>query len=132
MLKEGTKGKLTKDANLKYDSYGSARPDGKSTQTLKSGTSVEITKVIDNPKPGQTHSVQINNAGWIEPRSVFVMPESVKGIIPGASSAASKPAATASKPSITINKPATTGNKPGATGTKPGSSAVKPGAAKTK
>ena len=56
---------LIKDVNLKYDSYGSSRPDGKPTKTLTRGTLVEITKVIDNPKSGQTHPVHINNAGWI-------------------------------------------------------------------
>ena len=65
-MKAGMKVTLVKDANLKYDSYGSARPDGKTTKTLTAGTEVEITKVVDNPKPGQTHTVHVNNAGWIE------------------------------------------------------------------
>ena len=61
---------LVKDANLKYDSYGSGRPDGKPTKTLPAGTTVEITKVIDNPKHGQTHPVHVNNAGWIQADAV--------------------------------------------------------------
>ena len=65
-MKAGTKATLTKDANLKYDSYGGARPDGKPTQTLKAGTQVEITKVVENPKPGQTHPIHINGIGWIK------------------------------------------------------------------
>ena len=82
-MKAGDKATLAKDVTLKYDSYGSARPDGKSTQTLKAGTKVDVTKVVDNPKPGQTHSVQINNAGWVEAKAVFVVPESIKGLKPG-------------------------------------------------
>ena len=64
-MQVGTKVTLTKDANLKYDSYGSGRPDGQSTQTLKAGTTVEITNIVNNPKPGQTHPVHVNNIGWI-------------------------------------------------------------------
>ena len=69
-MQAGMKVTLSKDANLKYDSYGAGRPDGKPTQTLKAGTQVEITKVVDNPKPGQTHTVHVNNAGWIEASAV--------------------------------------------------------------
>lgn len=65
-MQVGMKVTLVKDANLKYDSYGADRPDGKPTQTLKAGTQVEITKIVDSPKPGQTHTVHVNNAGWIE------------------------------------------------------------------
>ena len=64
-MQVGTKITLTKDANLKYDSYGSGRPDGQTTQTLKAGTQVEITNIVNNPKPGQTHPVHVNNIGWI-------------------------------------------------------------------
>ena len=66
------KGVLTKDANLKYDSYGSARPDGKPTQTLKAGTPVEINNVVAAPKPGQTHTVHVNGVGWIEADAIKV------------------------------------------------------------
>ena len=69
-MQVGTKVILTKDANLKYDSYGSERPDGKSTQTLKAGTQVEITNIVDNPKPGQTHPVHVNGIGWISANAV--------------------------------------------------------------
>jgi len=65
-LAVGMKGVLIKDANLKYDSYGSGRPDGKSTKTLPVGTAVEITHLVSNPKPGQTHTVHVNGVGWIE------------------------------------------------------------------
>ena len=64
-MKAGSKGILVKDANLKYDSYGSPRPDGKSTKTLTAGTQVDITNVVSNPKPGQTHPIHVNNQGWI-------------------------------------------------------------------
>ena len=69
-MKAGMKCTLVKDANLKYDSYGAARPDGKTTQTLKAGTQVEITKVVDNPKPGQTHPIHVNGIGWIQADAV--------------------------------------------------------------
>ena len=72
MLKAGMKGTLVKDANLKYDSYGSARPDGKPTKTLTAGTPVEINKVVENPKPGQTHTVHVNNVGWIQADAIKV------------------------------------------------------------
>ena len=65
-MQAGQKVTLAKDANLKYDSYGSARPDGKTTKTLKAGEQVEITKVVANPKPGQTHPIHVNNIGWIQ------------------------------------------------------------------
>ena len=64
-MQVGTKVALTKDANLKHDSYGSGRPDGQSTQTLKAGTQVEITNIVNTPKPGQTHPVHVNGIGWI-------------------------------------------------------------------
>ena len=64
-MQVGMKYTLTKPANLKYDSFGSERPDGKSTQTLDAGTVVEITNVVDNPKPGQTYTVHVNGIGWI-------------------------------------------------------------------
>ena len=69
-MQAGMKVTLVKDANLKYDSYGSGRPDGKTTQTLKAGTQVEITKVVEKPKPGQTHPIHVNNAGWIEASAI--------------------------------------------------------------
>jgi len=69
-MRAGMQVTLVKDANLKYDSYGSERPDGKPTKTLTAGTLVEITKVIDNPKPGQTHPIHINNIGWIRADAV--------------------------------------------------------------
>ena len=69
-MKPGMKGVLIKDANLKYDSYGSGRPDGKPTQTLKAGTPVEINQVVSSPRPGQTHTVHVNNVGWIEADAV--------------------------------------------------------------
>ena len=69
---KGMRGVLTKDANLKYDSYGSARPDGKPTQTLKAGTSVEITNVVTDPKPGQTCPIHVNNIGWIPADAIRV------------------------------------------------------------
>jgi len=69
-MKVGEKVTLIKDANLKYDSYGSGRPDGKSTKTLTAGTFVEITNLVTSPKPGQTHPVHVNNAGWIEASAV--------------------------------------------------------------
>jgi len=65
-MQVGTKVTLIKDANLKYDSYGSARPDGKTTKTLTAGTEVEITKIVEKPKPGQTHPIHVNNIGWIQ------------------------------------------------------------------
>ena len=65
-LEAGMKGVLIKDANLKYDSYGSGRPDGQPTQTLKEGTTVQINNVVENPAPGQTHTVHVNGAGWIQ------------------------------------------------------------------
>ena len=65
-LEAGMKVLLAKDANLKYDSYGSPRPDGQPTKTLATGTKVEITKVIADPKPGQTHPIHINGIGWIQ------------------------------------------------------------------
>ena len=68
----GMKGTLNKDANLKYDSYGSARPDGKTTQTLKAGTVVTIDKVVEAPKSGQTHTVHVNGAGWIQADAITV------------------------------------------------------------
>ena len=71
-LAKGMKGVLIKDANLKYDSYGSARPDGKPTQTLKSGASIEITNVVADPKPGQTHPVNVNGIGWIQADAIKV------------------------------------------------------------
>ena len=92
-MQAGNKATLTKDANLKYDSYGSDRPDKKTTQTLKKGTQVEITKVVDNPKPGQTHVVQINNAGWVEKSAVFVTADAVKGIKANVAAAVGKSAA---------------------------------------
>ena len=61
---------LIKDANLKYDSYGSPRPDGRSTRTIKAGTRVKITNLVRNPKPGQTHPVHIDDIGWIEADAV--------------------------------------------------------------
>ena len=69
---KGMRGVLTKDANLKYDSYGSARPDGRPTQTLKAGTSVEITNVVADPKPGQTCPIHVNNIGWIPSDAIRV------------------------------------------------------------
>ena len=71
-LEAGMKGVLIKDANLKYDSYGSGRPDGKPTQTLKTGTPVEINNVVASPKPGQTHTVHVNGVGWIQADAVKV------------------------------------------------------------
>ena len=68
----GMTGTLNKDANLKCDSYGGARPDGKPTQTLKAGTSVKIDKVVPAPKPGQTHTVHVNGAGWIQADAITV------------------------------------------------------------
>ena len=68
----GMKGVLIKDATLKYDSYGSARPDGKPTQTLRTGTAVEINNVVANPKPGQTHTIHVNGIGWIQADAVKV------------------------------------------------------------
>ena len=68
----GVKGMLIRDANLKYDSYGSPRPDGKSTITLKEGSQVEVTGLVQNPKPGQTHPVHVNGAGWIESEAIMV------------------------------------------------------------
>ena len=68
----GMTGTLNKDVNLKYDSYGGARPDGKATLTLKSGTTVKIDKVVQAPKPGQTHSVHVNGAGWIPADAITV------------------------------------------------------------
>jgi len=68
----GKRGVLTRDANLRYDSYGSGRPDGRSTQTLKAGTTVDITRIVDNPKPGQTHPIHVNNAGWISADAVRI------------------------------------------------------------
>ena len=68
----GMKGILVKDANLKYDSYGSARPDGKPTQTLAAGTKVEITQLVKSPKPGQTHTVHVNGIGWIQADAIKV------------------------------------------------------------
>jgi len=65
-MKEGMTGKLNKDANLRYDSYGGGRPDGKTTKTLTAGTAVKIDKVVAAPKPGQTHTVHVNGAGWIQ------------------------------------------------------------------
>ena len=71
-LAVGMKGVLIKDANLKYDSYGSGRPDGKGTKTLPAGTAIEITHLVTNPKPGQTHTVHVNGMGWIEASAVKV------------------------------------------------------------
>ena len=71
-MKAGMTGTLNKDANLKYDSYGGARPDGKTTQTLKAGTAVKIDKVVEAPKPGQTHAVHVNGAGWIQADAITV------------------------------------------------------------
>ena len=69
-MQAGMKVTLIKDANLKYDSYGSGRPDGKSTQTLKEGTQVEITNMVAVPKPGQTHTIHVNGIGWIQADAV--------------------------------------------------------------
>ena len=77
-MEVGMKGILVKDANLKYDSYGSPRPDGKPTQTLAAGTQVEITGLVASPKPGQTHTVQVNNIGWIQADAVKVLAEEPK------------------------------------------------------
>ena len=96
-MQAGNKATLTKDVNLKYDSYGADRPDKKTAQTLKKGTQVEITSVVDNPKPGQTHSVQINNAGWVEKSAVFVAADAVGGIRANVAAAVSKGAAAAGK-----------------------------------
>ena len=71
-MKAGMTGTLNKDANLKHDSYGGARPDGKTTQTLKAGTAVKIDKVVEAPKPGQTHAVHVNGAGWIQADAITV------------------------------------------------------------
>ena len=68
----GMTGTLNKDANLKYDSYGGARPDGKSTMTLKTGAAVTIDKVVQAPKPGQTYTVHVNGAGWIPADAITV------------------------------------------------------------
>ena len=65
-MQVGDKVTLAKDANLKYDSYGGARPDGKTTRTLKAGTEVQITKIVEKPKPGQTHPIHVDNIGWIQ------------------------------------------------------------------
>ncbi|MCL1804200.1 MAG: hypothetical protein FWG30_11325 [Eubacteriaceae bacterium] len=64
-MRVGQRVTLVADANLKYDSYGSGRPDGKSTRTIKAGTEVRITNLVNNPKPGQTHPVHIDDIGWI-------------------------------------------------------------------
>ena len=69
-LEAGMKVILAKDANLKYDSYGSPRPDGQPTKTLTAGTKVEITKVLADPKPGQTHPIHVNGIGWIQANEI--------------------------------------------------------------
>ena len=68
----GMTGTLNKDANLKCDSYGGARPDGKTTLTLKAGATVTIDKVVQAPKSGQTHTVHVNGAGWITADAITV------------------------------------------------------------
>ena len=71
------KGVLVKDQNLKHDSYGGARPDGRSTKTLKAGTEVVINKVVTAPKPGQVYTVHVNEQGWIEAEAIKLeMPKS--------------------------------------------------------
>ena len=72
VLKVGAKGTLVKDANLKYDSYGSGRPDGQPTKTLPAGTAIEITHLVESPKPGQTHTVNVNGIGWVQADAVKV------------------------------------------------------------
>lgn len=62
----GIQGTITADANLKYDSYGSGRPDGKGTKTLGAGTTVEVDRVLDTGKPGQTHGIHVKGMGWIK------------------------------------------------------------------
>jgi hypothetical protein len=74
-MKVGMKGTLVKDANLKYDSYGSGRPDGQPTKTLPAGTAVEITHLVESPKPGQTHTVNVNGIGWIQADAISVTGE---------------------------------------------------------
>ena len=71
-LEPGMTGTLIKDANLKYDSYGSGRPDGQPTQTLKAGTAVTINNVVANPAAGQTHTVHVNGVGWIQADAIRV------------------------------------------------------------
>lgn len=66
----GVSGRIIEDANLKYDSYGSGRKDGKSTRTLKAGTAVEFDRILDKPKSGQTHSVHVKDLGWISPDQI--------------------------------------------------------------
>ena len=68
----GMTGILNKDANVRYDSYGGGRPDGKTTLTLKAGAAVTIDKVVDAPKPGQTHTVHVNGAGWIPADAISI------------------------------------------------------------
>ena len=71
-LEPGMTGVLIKDANLRFDSYGSGRPDGQPTQTLKAGTAVTINNVVANPAAGQTHTVHVNGVGWIQADAIRV------------------------------------------------------------
>lgn len=68
----GIQGTIIGDANLKYDSYGSGRPDGKSTRTLGAGTKVNVNKIVSNPKPGQTHNVHVEGMGWIQSSQIRI------------------------------------------------------------